>query len=176
MTQAHTNLKIETLVLVAIWERPFIFQGRFNVHTLEGDLIQTLYFRIECTLKDKRSISEKKFSPRHYHFTHLLNEQCKIDLNTPNHGLELALYILKHSLKLTLEKMIRKPTQCLAYADEIAMSSITKQIEYYVINRENKDLDDHIGFAVSVDFKPSETMSQAAALFLLTIDQFSEHH
>ena len=81
MKENNIELNIETLVLVAIWENPFIFQGSFAI-TNKGDYSKkSLVFRCECDLEDKIDIVEMDFSPINYKFTHLYNVQSEIVLS-----------------------------------------------------------------------------------------------
>jgi len=165
-------ITIETLILVAVWNhKPFILQGSFNIINKKDNSIKLLFFRCECDLKDKINIYDE-FSPYDYKFTQLFTDQSTIDLK--NHNLEPALYLLKYSLKTTLEKMLERSNKSLISIDEIAMSSLSKQAENYVISRGKQTLQE-ICFSVSIVFKPTEHDAKLAADSLVGIDRYSKN-
>jgi hypothetical protein len=174
MKRNNISINIETLVLVAIWEKPFIFQGSFTI-TNKGDYSKKLLiFRCECNLADKMVITESDFSPNNYQFTHLYNIQSEISLINTNYALELSLYLLKYALNETLKKIITHPKQHAIHIDDIALTSISQQMENYLFYRQEKNLGDSgIGFAVAIDFTPAEELGQTAALTLLELASIS---
>jgi hypothetical protein len=168
MIKNNIELTIETLVLVAIWKNPFIFQGSFTITNNGDHSKRLLVFRCECNLEDKIMIMVMDFSPINYQFTHLFNVQSELELSNINYELELALYLLKYALNETLKKIITHPKQHTIHMDDIALASITEQMETYLFYRQEKNLgDSDIGFAVSIDFIPTEELGQKAALALL---------
>jgi hypothetical protein len=164
------EINIETLVLVAIWEKPFIFQGSFTI-TNKGDYSKRLLiFRCKCDLEDKMVIMNTEFSPINYHFSHLYNIQSEISLINIDYELELALYLLKFVLNETLKKIITHPEQHTIHIDDIASASISRQMENYLFYRQEKNLrDSDIGFAVAIDFTPAEESGKIAAITLLEL-------
>jgi hypothetical protein len=171
MKKKHFSLNIETLVLVAIWDHPFIFQGSFTITNTINNSNQLLLFRCTCGLKDKMDILDIEFSPYDYMFTYLYDGAVEVLANA-NDDLEHALYLLKYSLKETLQKMIINPNQRLTHFDEIAMSSIAQQIKKHMIYHGQKRMDDNnIGFSVSISFTPTEKIGKKAALTLLKINK-----
>lgn len=171
------SLDFETLILVAVWKHPFIFQGSFNITNSQDSSNLLLFFRCECYLEDKMDILDIEFSPYDYKFTHLYSEQSEIHLANVDDDLEQALYLLKFSLKETLKKMIMNPKQYLTQIDEIAMSAISQQIKDHMIHQEHKKMDnDDIGFAVSISFTPTENIGKKAALTLLKINKYREQY
>lgn len=164
------SLNIETMILVAVWENPFVFQGSFNVTNKHDNTKKLLFFRCECYLKNKADI-QNEFLSHDYKFTHLYNEKYAISLSSENE-LEQALYLLKYALKSTLEKLINNPKQHLIYVDEVAMSRIANQAKDYMINKKKDINDNDIGFAVSIDFVPNENSGKMAASALLKICDF----
>lgn len=173
MKNNTVNLNIETLVLVAIWTTPFVFQGSFTITNLLTNSTQLLFFRCECNFKDKMDILNIDFSPHDYQFTHLSSEQSQIDLTTIYSNLENALYILKYALAQALQKMIINPKHFLSQIDEIASASISKQIKHYWLAKVQNKMDDDIGFAVSINFSPDNHLGKTAALALLKINNYS---
>jgi len=170
----NLSLNIETLILVAIWDYPFIFQGSFAITNTLNNSIQLLLFRCECNLKDKMDILDVEFSPHDYQFTHLYDGPFEIPLKNANDELEQALYLLKYSLKETLQKMISNPIHNLIHIDEVAMSSIAKQIKDHIIHHGQKKFDnENIGFSVSISFTPTEKFGKKSALALLKINKSS---
>jgi hypothetical protein len=175
MKKNKFSLNIETLVLVAIWNNPFIFQGSFSITNTKNDSIQLLFFRCECSLNNKMDILDSKFSPYDYKVTHLYDSQSRIHLSNINDDIEQALYLLKYALKETLQKMLSKPNHYLIHIDEIAMSSIEQQITDHLLHHREKRIDnDNIGFAVSIIFTPTESVGKKAALTLLKLNTFSQ--
>ena len=71
--------------------------------------------------------------------------------------------------------MITNPKQDLTCADEIAMISIVEQVKMHIITHGKKIMtNDNIGFAVSISFKPTESVGQRAAMTLLKINRYCE--
>jgi len=168
MKENNIALNIETLVLVAIWEKPFIFQGSFTITSKGNNSKKLLVFRCECDLEDKEVIMEVDFSPINYKFTHLYNIQSEIALSNIDYELELALYLLKYALNETLKKIITHPKQHAVHMDDIALASISRQMETYLFYRQEKNLgNSDIGFAVAIDFTPTEEQGRKAALALI---------
>lgn len=174
MEYGFLSLEIETLVLVAVWEKPFVFQGRFSITHQKTNTKVFLLFRCECYLESKSDIHDS-FFPDDYHFTHLYTDRSEIYLNEIDDQLEHALYLLKYALNTTLQKMIIDTKQLFTYVDEVAMSSIIKQIENYTSVSAAYKIDDaNIGFAVSINFTPSESIGKMAASALLGIHLYCE--
>lgn len=165
-------LNIETIILVAVWEKPFVFQGSFIITNKQDDAQKFLFFRCECYLEDKMSIQED-FSPHDYQFTHLYCGQAPIVFDKRNSEFEHALYLLKYTLRATLAQMMNRSQHYFTYIDEVAMSSISRQIGEYINSGRNLAKDNDIGFAVSMDFMPSEENGRLAALSLWEINRFS---
>jgi hypothetical protein len=175
MKKNKLSLNIETLVLAAIWDHPFIFQGSFTITHTKSHANQLLFFRCECCLESKMDIFDIAFSPYDYTFTHLYDGKSEIHLANTDDDLEQALYLLKYSLSETLKKMIPNTNQRLVQMDEIAMSSIAQQIKDHMICHGQKKMDnDNVGFAVSILFTPTESMGRRAARALLMISKSSE--
>ncbi len=101
MKKKNFSINIETLVLVAVWNRPFIFQGSFSITNTRNHSIQLIFFRCECKLEDKMDVFDIEFSPDDYSFTHLYDSQSEIDITNTTDDLEQYLYLLKYSLKET---------------------------------------------------------------------------
>lgn len=139
----------------------------------EGGSKKLLFFRCECYLEDKMHI-QNEFSPDDYHFTHLYLDQSAIQISSVDGELEKALYLLKYALNLTLGQMLNDPQQSIPYIDEIAMISLSKQIERYLAEGQQEEMDDEIGFAVSVSFTPNEAAGKKAASILWEIDKYSQ--
>lgn len=159
------ELNIETLILVAIWKKPFIFQGQFTITNQNDNTSKSLFFRCECNLQDKMDILDADFSPANYKFTHLYNEKHSIDLANLEVFFEEALYTLMFALNLTLKLLLERPDQPFISVDEITLSAISQTIEESILQAK-KNKDDDIGFAVAVDCNLPENI--AAILFALT--------
>lgn len=159
------ELNIETLILVAIWKRPFTFQGQFTIKNNQNNTSQSLIFRCESTLKDKMDIIDLDFSPANYKFTHLYNDNHSIDLANLDMAFDQALYTLIYALQVTLQLLLERPDQPFIYVDEITMSAISQTIEESILNAK-KNMDDDVGFAVAMDCNLPENI--ATTLFALT--------
>jgi len=164
MINKFTNINIETLVLVAVWKHPFIFQGCFKIMDQSHNTKKFIFFRCECHLTEKMDVIDQAFSPYDYQFTHLYNESEPDQLEMNEH----ALYLLKYALHTTLIKMMTNQKHNLVSIDDVAMQSIIKQITP-VLNQTSSwsQEDNGIGFGVSMDFCPREKMGEAAVLDLL---------
>lgn len=168
MKKKIVSLNIETLILVAIWNHPFVFQGSFKITNSHDDTHQLLFFRCQSELKDKKDILEMEYSPFDYQFTHLYSEKSEIPLTNVDDNLENALYILKYSLKEALQKLITSPKNYFTHIDEIVMSSMARQIKQYMICHGQEKIDnEEIGFAVSISFTPTESISKMASETLI---------
>lgn len=160
----NISISIETLVLVAVWKTPFVFQGCFKIIDQSRNTKKFIFFRCECNFAEKMDVIDQDFSPYDYQFTHLYDESELVQLNAQEH----ALYLLKYALRSTLVKMITNQRHNLVSIDDVAMQSIIKQIQP-VLNQATawSQEDTCIGFAVSMDFCPEEEMGRAAVLDLL---------
>ena len=167
------NLSIETLVLVAAWSTPSIFQGSFTITNKQDQSTQLLFFRCECRLTDETDILDIDFSPNDYQFTHLYSGQSAIHLESIGTEVEQALYLLKYALNATLEQMITNSKQYLTYVDEVAMSSMSNQIAEHMANLGQREVEGDLGFSVSIDFNPTEKLGETAALTLLRINRLT---
>lgn len=166
------SINIESLVLVANWEKPFIFQGSFTITNKADGFKFILLFRCQCYLESQIDIIEMDFSPDDYQFTHLYNSQSAVHLTNKDSKLQQALYLLKYVLNETLKKMIVNPKHYFTQIDEVAMANLSQQIENHMTCYGRKKLDhDDIGFAVSIDFLSTEKNGRDAALTLLALNQ-----
>jgi len=78
-------LNVETLVLVAVWETPFIFQGCIKITELHQDNRALFFFRCQSKHQAQQDILEDYFSSDDYEFTHLYHESgslCASDSET----------------------------------------------------------------------------------------------
>lgn len=163
-----THINIETLLLVAIWKHPFIFQGYFNITEKTNPCAQVLFFKCEYVKTACIDTVDDEFSPDEYMFSYLYNEERSIDLNSLRQHNDDALYLLKYALHTTLLLMLKNQKQGLVSIDEIAAQSIVEMCKPIFCQRAlqaQKEYD--IGFAVAMDFVPSEAAGQSAALVLL---------
>lgn len=161
------KLNVETLVLVAVWENPFIFQGCIKI-TEPLKNREALYFFRCHSYHDKQSdILSNNFSSDDYEFTHLYNELGFIPLNCPDPTKEYALDMLKYALHVTLGKMISSRKIHFTSIDDIAMQAMIDKIKPILNKKLTLPEDDHIGFAVAMDFSPQEEMGHLASHALL---------
>lgn len=162
-----TGINVETLVLVAVWEPPFIFQGCFKITELQcGDTV-LFFFRCQANHVHQSNILHNDFSSEQYEFTHLYNEEGLIQLSNLDQIQEDALYLLKYALHVTLKEMLSSRQMHFTSIDDIAMQALIDKVKPIL----NKELtlpeEDHIGFAVAMDFRPEVEMALLAALCLL---------
>ena len=76
-----TSINIETLILVAVWEKPFVFQGCFKLTDKSKNKQRLLFFRCECDKTDKKELIEQAFSAYEYQFSHLYDGAQPIRLS-----------------------------------------------------------------------------------------------
>src|SRR3989338_9992481 len=139
MTDNYTPINIETLILVAVWEYPIVFQGSFKIVDKNRHTEQFIFYRCECLKSEKTDILEDDFSPYDYQFTHLYrvaSDQAQIELM--GQLIDDALYLLKYALYISLTQMIRNNKQYLTYIDEVALLAISKKIG--VVLKEGLDI------------------------------------
>lgn len=162
-----TGIKVETLLLVAVWETPFIFQGCFKITELERKNTVLFFFRCQARHVQQSDILNHDFSPELYEFTHLYNEAGLIQLSNLEPSQEDALYLLKYALHITLGEMLTHRKIHFTSIDDIAMQVLIDKVSP-ILNRELAlPEEDHIGFAVAMDFRPEEEIALSAALTLI---------
>jgi len=162
MSQNITSITIETLILVAIWKKTPIFQGRFTIAYHQNQYKKHFYYRCESNLNTQMEMLNEEFSPNHYKITDLYCQQKKLNLNDGDIKIESALYLLKHALYLTIKQMLVRSKTQYASIDKIAMASFSKQIEQLIIDKQEEISNHEIGFAVSVVFSPTEVEGRSA--------------
>ncbi|KTD14654.1 hypothetical protein Lgra_0685 [Legionella gratiana] len=161
------GINVETLVLVAVWETPFIFQGCFKINELQGNNTVLFFFRSQTSHVQQSDILHKDFLSEQYDFTHLYNEEGLIQLNNLDQVHEDALYLLKYALHVTLGKMLSSRKMHFTSIDDIAMQALIDRVRP-ILNRElTLPEEEHIGFAVAMDFCPEEETALLPALALL---------
>jgi len=161
-------INIEILILVAIWDNPFIFQGSFTISSEKTEQRKKIFvFRCECFKKNEFDIIEDEFFPEDYFFTYLYNGQQ----NIPLHDIDTnyTAYILKYALNITLQKLLTRPSHHLITADEVAMQAIIKKAQVIMNNPESINNNEDIGFSVRIPFHPTEALGQQAVTYLLNI-------
>lgn len=162
-----TGINVETLVLVAVWEAPFIFQGCFKITELQGNNTAFFFFRCQADHVQQSDILHNDFLSEQYEFTHLYNEEGLIQLSNLYQAQEDALYLLKYALHVTLGEMLSSRKKHFNSMDDIAMQALIDKVRP-ILNRElTLPEDDHIGFAVAMDFRSEEEIALLAALVLL---------
>jgi hypothetical protein len=162
-----TPINIETLILVAVWDQPFVFQGSFKILDKNKHQEHFLFYRCESLKAEKMDILEHEFSPYDYQFSHLyrVSEQSQIEFS--DSLTEDALYLLKYALHITLTQMMTNKKHYFTYIDEIALISISKRIKSVLNKGVNSQENEDLGFAVAMDFNPLEPVGQQAVLVLL---------
>lgn len=165
----YTSINIETLILVAVWTSPFIFQGTFKIFDKDNANEHLVFYRCECNKSDKTDILEDEFSSFDYQFTHLYTDTIQFQENLLNELSENAIYLLQYALYVALTKMITNNKQNCIYIDEIALLSLTKRIKQVFNERKDLEVEEEIGFAVAMDFNPQEHTGLEAVRNLLSI-------
>ena len=166
-SDTFTPINIETLILVAVWESPIVFQGSFKILDKNRHREHFLFYRCEYAKVEKMDILEQDFSPYDYHFTHLYRVSAEGQLEFSETLAEDALYLLKYALHISLTQMITNNKQYLTYIDEIALISISKRIQSVLKEGVNVSRIQDLGFSVAMDFNPSEPLGQQAVNALL---------
>lgn len=162
------SLEIETLILVAVWEAPFIFQGCFKITEINANTSAVFFFRCQTLHPKQQDILQCEFSPYDYELTHLYNELGHLELTKFNEVQENALYILKYALYITLKEMSINSQVKLQAIDDPAMQALITKVKP-ILNRELATLeDDYLGFAVKMDFNPQDSTTASAAQILIT--------
>jgi hypothetical protein len=151
-----------------------VFQGSFTITNNQNNSQKLLLFRCESYLDDKMDILGE-FSPDNYQFTHLLSGQFPILLEEMDDKLEKALYLLKYALKTSLAEMINRSKHRFTYMDEVSIAHIAQRIKKYMDSGKQRNMDDDIGFAVSIDFTPHEEEGKMAATALWEINVGTPH-
>jgi hypothetical protein len=161
------TLVIETLILVAIWEKPFIFQGYFFITSKQTSLRQYLWFRCEYHKAGCVDEIDDAFSFDDYVFTEVYNEDTTIQWCDGDWQYEQPLHALKYALHTTLQLMLRRHQKKTLIMDEVAINNIVTQFKNHQFNSNAYAKMVDIGFAVSMDFNPTEAVGQQVALMLL---------
>ena len=76
------GLLVETTLLVAVWENPFIFQGCIKITELNKNNQVLYFFRCQSHHKEQQDIVNDDFSADNYQFTHLYHELGFIQLSS----------------------------------------------------------------------------------------------
>jgi len=93
MQDVPQQVKVETLVLVAVWGKPAIFQGCFKISPVDSHQASVfLFFRCEYENKNRENHVGDNFSPDEYNFSHLYNESHLIPLERRSEGMDYAEY------------------------------------------------------------------------------------
>lgn len=169
MTEKFTDISIETLILVAVWQKPAVFQGCFRISDKHSARKRYFFFRCENPVCDERSLLEEAFSPLDYRWTSLFEETTKVYWDTEEDTKSNASYVLKYALHTTLLEMLRSQKYNFLSIDAVAMQSLVSQVKPMLESSEiswSKDYPD-LGFAVVMDFLPHEETAEQAAVVLL---------
>lgn len=162
------KLNIETCVLVAIWQQPFIFQGFYRICELNSAKKEIiLFFRYESYHKQQIDILDDAFSPYDYSLTHLYNESGILVLKNEEQKWEHPQYLLKYALHTTLKELIKSQKHLFTVIDDIAMHSMIERVRPILKMEMALTAEDSIGFAVAMDFIPQEEIGLSAAITLL---------
>ncbi|HHL3492280.1 TPA: hypothetical protein ACQ53F_001102 [Legionella pneumophila] len=164
----NSSINVETLVLVAVWKFPFVFQGSFKIFDRDNNKEYLILYRCEYTKAYQTDILEDEFFPLDYQFTYLYAGSVKLDDNILNQLSENAMYLLRYALHLTLSKMLTNKRQNNIYIDEIALNSLTECIKQKFDEGKNFEIEADIGFAVAMDFNPQEQTALEAVRNLLS--------
>lgn len=165
--EEYTPINIETLILVAVWEPPVIFQGSFRIIDKKKRSEHLIFFRCECEKTTKAEILENDFSPYDYQLTHLYRALEQGQCEFLQYLTDDALYLLKYALYVSITQMIKNDKHYLTYMDEVALVTISNRVGDVLKKGQDIQEDVHLGFAVAMDFNPSESLGQAAVISLL---------
>ena len=168
--KAFRGMQVETLVLVAVWERPFIFQGCFQLQDLDSSENKVcFFFRCESSYQQQNDLFEETFLAQAYEFT-LLYDENGVKILDKLQGLqESASYLLKYALHVTLKEMLSNQKLHFTSIDDVALQAIISKVEPILKREAPLPEEEHIGFAVAMDFCPTEERGRAAALALLDL-------
>ena len=108
------KITIETFILVAVWDYPFIIQGCFKIYEQHKSPI-LLFFRCQSSYSKQADILHCDFSPYHYDLTHLYNEAGLI-----NHGLNLFKNDIEDTFSAGIVEPLKVKTQAITSASEVA--------------------------------------------------------
>lgn len=169
MREEFTDINIETLVLVTVWREPAVFQGCFKISDKHSTRKRYLFFRCESQIGDQLSMAEKDFSPDDYRWTSLFEETTKAEWDVQDETKEYAYYVLKYALYTTLRTMMHNRKYDFMSMDEVAMQAMLEQVKPMLQHSDASWSQAYpdLGFAVAMDFSPSEEMSEQAAVVLL---------
>lgn len=156
------NLNLETMLIVTVWQSPFIFQGYFKIKNNSNNDEHLLFFRCECFEKEQLELLTNDFSPANYQFTDLYQGEKRVNLEQID-----AQYLLKYALDSTVKKMLLSSYQHKLVIDEIAMQAIINQVEPILMAGQSSVSQADIGFAVAMDFTPQDELANNAAQALL---------
>lgn len=162
------SINVETLVLVAVWRSPFIFQGSFKILARDNNNEYLIFYRCECRKAHQTDILEDEFSPFDYQFTYLYTSSVKFHDNILNQLSENAIYLLRYALHVTLSKMLTNKMQNYIYFDEMALVSLSERIKQKFSEGKHFEIEEEIGFAVAMDFNPQEHTGFEAVNSLLS--------
>ncbi|WP_419420835.1 hypothetical protein ACNVED_05935 [Legionella sp. D16C41] len=162
------KINIETLVLVAIWEQPFIFQGCFQIIESISQKKVLYFFRCQYEKFEYINKIDDDFSPYDYNFSYLYDESRMIELHSLTDAGDFAIYVLKYALHTTLLEMLKHERKNFLSIDDMAMQAMIERIRPILDQNLLTGLDEDLGFAASVDFMPQEEMARMAAKALLS--------
>lgn len=164
-------INIETMVLVALWNNPAIFQGVFKISAQFGAQEAVfLFFRCEYKTGQEQHAVAEAFEVNDYQFSHLYNETQPVYLDKSKEGADYAEYVLKYALHKTLLEMRLSQKRRFAAIDDKAMQAIIKRVEPMLQQEGAWALaDEDIGFSVAMDFYPQEMMGQLAVKTLMSL-------
>ncbi len=169
------SLNVETVVLVAVWEDPFVFQGYIKIIEPHKNKEALYFFRCQSNHREQNDILNNDFSSDDYEFTALYNELGFIELSVRDPKKEYAFDILKYALHVTLKEMISSRKIHFTSIDDVAMRAMINKVKPIL----NKELtlpeDEHLGFAVLMDFSPQEELGRLAVEVLLNSNGFMPH-
>lgn len=162
-------ITIETLILVADWKKPALFQGRFTLFDNERPSIKKVYFfsALNELIANKHE-EEEGIQPMDYRFRELMTFNGENVLDTQLHQLRGdMLYILKYALSQSVQLMRKNRTNDQVSFDEVAIEQLSEMMMTTYQPSKNTSKIEDVGFEVSIDFSPSEPRGEAAINLLL---------
>jgi hypothetical protein len=167
LNKKRVSLNVETLVLVAVWENPYLFQGCITVKDLQENNTVLFFFRCLSHHQAQIDVLNSDFFSTDYQYTHLYNESGSIGLSGLDPVKEYALDMMKYALHITLREMLSSRKLHFTTIDDLAMQAMINKIKPILNQELALPEDDHIGFSVAMDFCPQEEMGHLAAAALL---------
>lgn len=160
-------LKIETLILVAVWDNPYLFQGLFSITDANCTVNKQYLFSSQCNTE---CCNNQRYDAKADELDFVkLYELDNDSLITPQRLVhsDSALYVLKYALNETIKLLAQKPDNQPVYLDTHAFKQLNFQLFQSAQCGDASHLPQDIGFAATIDFSPSDPDGIRATKMLL---------